>query len=566
MTRWPAALLAGLLARIALASPAEPITFADATKKAGLTFKYRTDLRRGRMIATMGGGVAIGDYDGDSFLDLYFAGSVANGKRPAKGPCGVLYRNRGDGTFEDVTGRSQVRVCGWAMGAAFVDVDSDGRLDLVVTGLGRTSLLRNQGDGTFRDVTGASGLAAPGFAIGLAAGDADGDGRVDLYVVNYLDTTYEKELSFPALEIRFPDDYAGQDALLFSQRADGTFVERAAEAGVRNHDGKGLGAVFLDYDGDGRSDLYVANDRASNVLYRGIGDGTFHDVTAETGAGAREGSPRAGMGLAVGDLDGDGHPDLVVTNFAGEPTSVYRNVDGVLFDDASESSGIGKPSLPQMKWGADLVDLDDDGALDLVSTSGHLVPRFIGFMVRLFGKKPNAAYQMGNRSFRQPPMLFRNLGEGRFADVTATSGDLADVRLAGRGLAAGDLDGDGRVDVVMAAQSGGIRLLRNTTASRSHALEILPTASGGRTALGTKVAVTTGGRRQVQEVVLRPSYASGAWVPLHFGLGDAETADRVEVFPPGATEPAAVFEAVRGDRLYELRDGHLAERRAFRNR
>jgi hypothetical protein len=363
-----------------------------------------------------------------------------------------------------------------------------------------------------------------------------------------------------------PEDYVGQEAKLDVQGADGRFVERAKEAGVLNADGRGLSAVFFDFDGDGKPDLYVANDRTSNVLYRNKGDGAFEDVTVEAGAGRRDHKEaRAGMGIAIGDFDGDGRPDILVTNFSGEPKTLYRNVEGALFDEATESSGIERPSLPYVQWGTDLVDLDDDGRPDLVMVSGHLIPKLIMSLARMFGNsKGLGPYSMGDRSYRQPPVLYRNAGGGRFEDATASSGDLGALRLAARGLAAGDLDGDGRIDLAIAAVSGGVRVLHNATASTGRVLEILPVAGADRrTVLGTKVIVTSGGARQVQEFILRPSYASGAWVPLHFGLGSADTAT-VEVIPPGATVPAAKFENVASGRLYTLRDGALAERRAFR--
>lgn len=536
------------------------------TKRSGVVVKFDTDLRRGRNLATMGGGVAMGDFNNDGFLDLFFTGSAANGKEPEAGPCGALFRNRGNGTFEDVTGRSRIRSCGWRMGAYWVDLDGEGRPDLVVTGVGRTEIWKNLGNGTFREVASERGLVAPGYAVGLAAGDVNGDGRVDLYVVGYLDTDYAKESSFGQFEVRVPEDYEGQEAKLNVQGADGHFVERAKAAGVLNTGGRGLSAVFFDFDGDGKPDLYVANDRTTNVLYRNKGDGAFEDVTVETGAGRRDHKEaRAGMGLAIGDVDGDGRPDILVTNFAGEPKTVYRNVEGALFDDATESSGVERPSLPYVQWGTDIVDLDDDGHPDLVTVSGHLIPKLIMSMARLFGNsKSLGPYSIGDRSYRQPPVLYRNAGGGRLEDVTASSGDLGSLRLAARGLAAGDLDGDGRIDLAIAAVAGGVHVLANTTASTGNALEILPVAgSDRRTVLGTKVIVTAGGARQVQEFILRPSYASGAWVPLHFGLGSASVAT-VEVIPPGAVEPAARFENVAAGRLYTLRDGALAERRPFR--
>ena len=545
-------------------SPGPPIRFTDVTKRAGLTFRFESDLRRGRNLATMGGGVAMGDFDGDGFLDLFFTGSVSNGDKPEAGPCGVLYRNRGDGTFEDVTARSEIRSCGWTMGASWVDLDGSGRLDLVVTGVGRTTLWKNLGDGTFREEGAARGLVAPGYAVGLAAGDVNGDGRVDLYIVGYLDTDARKERSFPWYAMRLPEDYDGQPATLLVQDAEGRFHERAEAAGVTNAGGRGLGAVFFDYDGDGREDLFVANDRRPNVLYRGHGDGTFEDVTLETGAGARDHrAPRAGMGIAIGDYDGDGRPDILVTNFAGEPNTLYRNVEGALFDDASEAAGVDRASLPYMQWGTDFADFDNDGRMDLVAASGHLVPRILLTFAKLHRKGGLGIYGLGDRHYKQPPLVWRNEGHGRLADVTPGSGDWAGLRLSARGLAAGDVDGDGRVDVALAAVSGGIRLMKNSTASHTHALEILPVAGADRrTVLGTKVVVNAGGVRQVQEFILRPSYASGAWVPLHFGLGEAASA-AVEVIPPGKTAPAARFENVAADRLYTLRDGKLEEKRDF---
>ncbi|MDL2718412.1 MAG: CRTAC1 family protein [Acidobacteriota bacterium] len=552
----------------ALLSPGAPIRFTDVTRRAGIKFKLETDLRHGRNLATMGGGVAMGDFDGDGFLDLFFTGSAASGKKPEAGPCGVLYRNRRDGTFEDVTARSGIRSCGWKMGAYWVDLDGEGRLDLVVTGLGKTEIWRNLGDGTFREVSAERGLASPGYAVGLAAGDVDGDGRVDLYVVGYLDTDYAKENSFAQFDVRMPEDYGGQEAKLNVQGEGGRFAERAKEAGVLNTGGNGLSAVFFDYDGDGRPDLYVANDRTTNVLYRNKGDGTFEDVTVETGAGRRDHKEaRAGMGVAIGDLDGDGRPEIFVTNFAGEPKTLYRNVEGVLFDDATASSGVEGASLPYVQWGTDIVDLDDDGRPDLVMVSGHLIPKFVMSMARIFGNsKSLGPYSHGDRAYKQRPVLYQNSGGGRLEDATASSGDFAGLRLVARGLAAGDVDGDGRVDLVIAAVAGGIRVMHNATAATGHALEILPVAGADkRTVLGTKVVVTAGGVRQVQEFILRPSYASGAWVPLHFGLGGA-TAARVEIIPPGGTAPIESFEGVAADRLYTLRDGRLEEKRKFLGR
>ena len=295
----------------------------------------------------------------------------------------------------------------------------------------------------------------------------------------------------------------------------------------RTRSGRGLGAVFFDYDGDGRPDLYVANDRSTNVLYRNRGDGTFEDVTVETGAGARDQkAARAGMGIAVGDVDGDGRPEILVTNFAGEPNTLYRNVDGALFDDATESSGVDRASFPYVQWGTDFGDFDDDGRPDLVAASGHLVPRILLIFAKLFRKGGLGLYGFGDRHYKQPPLVWHNEGQrpprGRRRPDPAT-GRLCGSRPAGSPSATWTA-----TDASTSCSrpiAGGIHLMKNSTASRAHALEILPVAGADRrTVLGTKVAVTAGGIRQVQEFILRPSYASGAWVPLHFGLGEAASA------------------------------------------
>jgi hypothetical protein len=304
-----------------------------------------------------------------------------------------------------------------------------------------------------------------------------------------------------------------------------------------------------------------------NLLYRGHGDGTFEDVTVEAGAGARDQKiARAGMGIAIGDVDGDCRPDILVTNFAGEPDTLYRNVEDALFDDATEASGVDRASLPYVQWGTDFADLDDDGRMDLVAASGHLVPRILLTFAKFFRKNGLGVYGLGEHAYEQPPLVWRNEGHGRLADVTPGSGDWSALRLSARGLAVGDVDGDGRLEVALAAIAGGIRLMKNSTASRGHALEILPVAGGDRrTVLGTKVIVTAGGVRQAREFILRPSYASGAWVPLHFGLGDAAAA-RIEIIAPGETVPTLSFEEVAADRLYTLRDGKLEEKRGFLRR
>ena len=557
-----------LAAALLLAAPAPSatITFSDETKASGIRFPFKTDLRRGRMIATMGGAAAAADFDGDGYLDLFLTGSAGNANKPGKGPCGALYRNRGDGTFEDVTARSGIRACGWQMAAHWVDIDSDGRPDLIVAGLDCTRVWHNEGEGRFRDVTRELGIdVGRQFTIGVAAGDVGGDGRPDLYFLGYLDTTPERERSFPQFQIRMPEDYSGQTGILFRQRPDGRFENVSEGAHADDTGGRGTGAVFFDYDGDGKPDLYVANDRASNRLYRNRGDGTFEDVTEETGAGARGGKARAGMGIAIGDPFGSGRPDIYVTNFSGETNTYYRNLDGALFDDATEATGSGKQSWPFVQWGTGFADFDDDGLPDLYAVSGHLVPHLLAKIAGLFNHRHLSDMFQGDQAYREPIALWRNAGE-KFEDAAASSGDLGRTRLCARGSATGDFDGDGHLDLAVAAISGGPRLFRNTTTGCGHALEILPVAgSDRRTVLGTKVKVTVGGRTQTQEFIVQPSYASGSWTPLHFGLGGALRADTVEVVPPGETKARWILRDVAADRLYRLTEGRLTEVRTFRS-
>ena len=313
------------------------------------------------------------------------------------------------------------------------------------------------------------------FAIGLAAGDVDGDGRVDLYPLGYLATNVENEKSYPTFQIRIPEDYPSQPGLLFLQKESGRLTNATKNCACDNEGGKGTGAVFVDYDLDGRPDLFVANDRVSNRLYHNEGEGQFRDVTDETGAGAREGKPRAGMGIAVGDPFGSGYPSLYVTNFGAEENLLYRNLEGVVFDDATAATNTGAASLPYLEWGTGFCDFDDDGAPDLYAVSGHLISRFIRWLAKLFGPGSNEDMYKGDPSFEQPAQLWHNRGDGRFDVATESSGDYRRMSVSGRGAVAVDLDGDGRLDLAVGVLGGRPQILRNDTVG-GHAIEILPVA------------------------------------------------------------------------------------------
>lgn len=556
------ALFAAILACAGLAAlPSSDLVggklFRDITGTSGIRFRFRSDLPRLKMIATMNGGCAFGDMDGDGRPDLYVTNSMPEwGKRNSEN-CGRLYKNLGKGRFEDATGRSGIRACGLGMGAYFVDLDGDGDLDLYLTNAGPNTLYLNRGDGTFEEAR-SSGLEDPLFSIGAAFLDYDEDGDVDVVVGNYLDSTPEWEDRQPPLELRVPEDYTGQPSHLYRNEGNGRFRDVTAEAGLAMppSETKTLGIAVLDYDSDGRSDLYFVNDRAENRLFRNRGEGKFEETTRATGAGALEAQPRAGMGVAVGDPDGDGSTDLFVTNFGGEPNSFYRNVEGALFEDAGKASGASEVGSSSVRWGTHFADFDNDGWPDTYAVGGHLAPR----LVRRFGtyKSGRAAYfEAGDPAYRQRSAVLRNKGGARFQEWP-NAGDFSARRMAGRGSAVADIEGDGDLDLFVVDLAGPSRLFGNRLGSRRSWISIEPRpGTDRRTVLGTKVRVTAGGRSQVRHYQVSASYASGSLVPLHFGLGDAKLADVEITWPDGERQN---FRDVGVRRNYRLsRGGRLAD-------
>lgn len=534
------------------------------TGPSGVDFRYRSDLVEAKLVATMGGGAALGDYDNDGDLDLFLANSVRKWEASSNaGNCGKLYRNRGNGAFEDATERSGIRQCAWGVGAWWVDLDSDGWLDLYVTNLGAEELWRSRGDGTFALSARGRFPDDPRYSIPAAFLDANRDGLLDVFIGNYVATSIEKEAARTMTDQKLPDEYDPPGSSFHLQKPDGSFEDTTAVAGVSTPLGRAIGAIAFDYDGDGVTDLYIADDQSPNYLYRGRGDGTFEDVSAETGADAPSKGPtafgrrfRSGMGLAAADYDGDGRTDLFITNFANEPNTLYRNVEGQLFEDTDQQAGLVEPVPDLSAWGCNFLDYDNDGWPDLFVSNGQILPRWLYWFMRAYSKKARN-YNIGEKTYRQKQHLFHNRGDGTFERMAPERmGDLGRVKRAGRGSAAGDLDGDGRLDLVLNPISNPAAVYRNEIGGAGHWIEILPVGDAdGPTPLHAKVSITFGGRVALQEFTVTPSYASGSWTPLHFGLGSA---DRIEslrvVWPEGTVRELA---APPVDKAYRVsrRDG-----------
>jgi hypothetical protein len=523
------------LSRSAVASSparsAGPIEFRDMTKQAGILFKHNSGAFGKKYLPeTMGSGVCVLDYDNDGWQDILFVNSMDwPGHKGAAKSYPALYHNNKDGTFTDVTREAGLAMESYGLGCAVADYDNDGFEDIYITTVGSNHLFHNLGNGKFADVTVKAGVADPGFSTSAVWFDYDNDGKLDLFVTHYIDWSIAKD-QYCTLDNKnksycTPQTYKGESSTLFHNRGDGTFENVTKRAGLYDPTGKSLGVAMLDYDNDGWMDLFVANDTEPNKLYHNNHNGTFTDVAVQVGVAFSEsGRVRAGMGVDAGDYDGSGWQSLVIGNFTNESMSLYRNDGSGLFVDEEISSGIRQMSLQALTFGCFFFDYDLDGRLDIFAANGHV--------------SDDISVVQPTLKYAQPAILFHNSGNRKFEDASAKVGPAMQQPVVGRGAAYLDYDNDGDLDLVITANNGPARLLRNENGNQNDMLRVkLVGTRSNRDGIGARVTVTTSsGTRLFRMVKTGSSYASQSELPLTFGLGTPQAGRTVGleiVWPSG---------------------------------
>ena len=514
-----------------------PIWLVDQAQSAGLN-QINTNggkSKKDYILETTGTGAAIFDFDGDGFNDVLIVNGTRLKRDAAEPPATVqLYRNDGTGHFTDVSAKAGFTTEGWGQGVCAGDFDNDGRTDLLITYYGYNRLYHNEGGGVFRDVTAKAGLPVTGIRYGSGCSffDYDRDGKLDFFVANYVDLDLDKTPkpgSNSFCEWKGLRVFCGPRGLplarnyLYHNNGDGTFTDVSDKSGILKPGGRyALGVVAADFDNDGWPDIYVACDQTASLLYRNRHDGTFEERGVAAGVAYNaDGQLQSGMGVAVADFDGNGFLDIAKTNFSGDLPSLFANDDGKFFTDISQQSGLAANHL--LGWGIAFIDLDDDGWKDLVIANGHVYPEVEGAAI--------------GEHYRQRTLCYRNLGNRRFADVTNDAGAAFQQLRPARGLAVGDLDGDGRPEIVIVNMNDKPSLLKNEGVHQNFLYLSLVGTKSNRSAIGARVSVESSGRRQIDEVMSGGSFYSQNDLSLHFGLGRAAQAERIEVrWPSGSIQ------------------------------
>ena len=521
------------------AHAAGPIQFEDATPQSGIDFQHSFGAERlGSLLESTGAGCVWFDYNNDGKPDLYVVSGRQLGpemhpyplrKTPAVMPHNHLYRNDGNGKFTDVTDQAGVAGEGFGFGAIAADFDNDGFTDLLVTSYGHVTLYRNKGDGTFEDVTAKAGLKISGWAIGSAWLDYDHDGCIDLFVGRYVKFDPSYRSYYAADNYPGPLDYEADSNLLFRNTCKGTFEDVSEKAGIARYKGRTMGVTASDFDGDGYPDIYVANDKTENFLFHNRRDGTFEEIGVESGtAFGQNGESTSAMGPVFFEIDNEGKADLWISD--SKYNRLLKNNGKGEFTDVTEHAGISQWAAQYTSWGTGVHDFDNDGLKDILIFHGgliHMVP--------------------------QEHSLFRNLGAGKFQDVSTTGGAVLQQKTVGRGACFADYDDDGKVDAFLVNLGGPGKLLHNTTAGGGHWLEVrLIGTKSNRDGIGATVEVAANGMTQKSERVAGAGYLGQNDWRLHFGLGSATQAERITIRWPGGTQQ--ILENVAADRVIEVRE------------
>jgi hypothetical protein len=517
-----------------------PVTFNNITAQSGINFIHAAAKTPSKyLLETMGGGVAIFDFDNDGRMDLFFTNGAALRQSMSKDDLtdkaqprfwNRLFQQKPDGTFKDVTERAGLKGVGYSMGAAAADYDNDGFVDLFVSGYKADRLYHNNGDGTFSDVTAKLPKVNDGWSTSAGWFDYDHDGRLDLFIARYMEWDFESGSMFcggPTALLRAycpPDNFKGAANILLHQRSDGSFEDVSKSAGIADASGKGLGVAFADFDNDGWTDVFVANDSVHQSLYRNKGDGTFEDIAVISGAAYDEdGRTFAGMGVDTADFDNDGYVDVFITTLSNEKYALYRNNGDLSFTYVTNTTGVGQITLLNAGWGARFVDVDNDGLRDLFVAQSHVLDTV----------EKSTAYL----KYKQPLLLMTNTGKG-FVNVSATAGTAFNVPVAARGAAFGDLNNDGQVDAVVSMLDEAPVVLRNA-GTRHHWIGIeLSGTKSNRNGIGARVTVMDAmGKKQIFDVGTAGSYLSSNDPRIVVGLENAKALRSVEVrWPSGCMQ------------------------------